>query len=65
MGLGAAVRRYANGIAGKPLGPGPGQSGQFGFDPISNFSHDFLKPFSITFDYHRMDLYIAGESLPR
>jgi hypothetical protein len=33
------------------------------FKTIANFSHNFLQPFAITFDYMDMNLYIAGESL--
>jgi hypothetical protein len=39
--------------------PGPGQSAQFGFDLIANFTHEFFKPFAITFDYTGMKLSIA------
>jgi tetratricopeptide (TPR) repeat protein len=33
------------------------------FKTIANFSHIFLKPFAITFDYLAMNLYLTGESL--
>src|SRR5262245_9259648 len=33
------------------------------FDTIANFTHDFFKPFTITFDFTDMNLYITGESL--
>jgi hypothetical protein len=61
ISLGKAVGRDINGFAAKtpPLGfPGPGQSAQFGFDLIANFTHDFFKPFAITFDYTNMQLLI-------
>ncbi|MDX3192730.1 hypothetical protein PV458_30350 [Streptomyces sp. MN03-5084-2B] len=38
--------------------PGPGQAGQFGFTPIANFTHEFFKPFAVTFDYAAMRLFI-------
>ncbi|SEH03442.1 Aspartyl protease [Nonomuraea solani] len=64
ISLGDTVRHDADGIAGpsSPMGPGPGQSSQFGFDIIANFSHDFVRPFAITFDYTHMHLNIAGKS---
>jgi Aspartyl protease/Tetratricopeptide repeat len=33
------------------------------FDTIANFTHNFFKPFAITFDFTDMNLYITGESL--
>ncbi|ONI89329.1 hypothetical protein ALI144C_05135 [Actinosynnema sp. ALI-1.44] len=64
IGIGKAVNHSAEGVAEPPsMGPGPGQSGQFGFDVIANFSHAFLKPFTITFDYTTTHLYAkAGPS---
>jgi tetratricopeptide (TPR) repeat protein len=61
--LGNAVRRnitgnaVENALPGIP--PGPGQSAQFGFDLIANFTHEFFKPFAITFDYVGMKLTIT------
>ncbi|WP_157246900.1 retropepsin-like aspartic protease [Nonomuraea typhae] len=66
ISLGRAVGRDLPGTAEEKAGPGtpgPGQSAQFGFDLIANFSHEFFKPFAITFDYTGMRLYITGESL--
>jgi hypothetical protein len=66
ISLGRAVGRRVNGLAaaGVPIGfPGPGQSAQFGFDLIANFTHDFFKPFAVTFDYTRMQLAIEISSL--
>ncbi|WP_049557062.1 aspartyl protease family protein [Nonomuraea sp. SBT364] len=62
ISLGRAVRRKVRGIALEkviPGFPGPGQSESFGFDLIANFSHEFFKPFAITFDYTDMHLYIT------
>lgn len=39
--------------------PGPGQSERFGFDLTANFTHEFFKPFAITFDYTAMDFLIT------
>jgi hypothetical protein len=33
------------------------------FEMIANFTHNFFKPFAITFDFTDMNLYITGESL--
>ncbi|GII95575.1 aspartyl protease family protein [Sinosporangium siamense] len=66
ISLGKAVQRNVRGrVADKvfPGFPGPGQSAQFGFDLIANFTHEFFKPYAITFDYTNMHLYIAGKSL--
>jgi predicted aspartyl protease len=32
----------------------------FGFETIANFTHEFFKPYAITFDYADMNFYIAG-----
>lgn len=63
ISIGNAVNYYAGALAGPPsaMGPGPGQSAYFGFDIIANFSHDFLRPFTITFDYINMHLYAKAE----
>ncbi|WP_329427115.1 aspartyl protease family protein [Streptosporangium sp. NBC_01495] len=62
ISLGRAVGRNLRGHAAEkvfPGFPGPGQSAQFGFDLIANFSHEFFKPFAITFDYTDMHLHIT------
>lgn len=62
ISLGGAVGRNVRGHAAEqvfPGFPGPGQSAQFGFDLIANFTHEFFKPFAITFDYTDMHLYIT------
>lgn len=61
LSLGRAVGRGIRGFASERGGmgiPGPGQGTQFGFTPIANFTHEFFKPFSITFDYTGMHVYI-------
>jgi tetratricopeptide (TPR) repeat protein len=60
ISLGRAVGRNVRGIAGPLLGS---HGGQILFDTIANFTHNFFKPFAITFDYTDMNLYITGESL--
>ncbi|WP_433008689.1 aspartyl protease family protein [Kribbella sp. CA-294648] len=62
ISLGNAVRRNIRGNAVEKLGPGipgPGQSAQFGFDLIANFTHEFFKPYAVTFDYVGMKLSIT------
>ncbi|MBE1537581.1 tetratricopeptide repeat protein [Actinomadura algeriensis] len=62
IGLGGAI---GHGIPGHAVDkvfpglPGPGQSAQFGFDLIANFTHEFFKPFAVTFDYGAMHLSIT------
>lgn len=61
ISLGRAVGRDVRGLASERGGmgmPGPGQAGMFGFTPIANFTHEFFKPFAITFDYTDMHVYI-------
>ncbi|TDE49931.1 tetratricopeptide repeat protein [Nonomuraea mesophila] len=61
ISLGRAVGRNLPGHAAEkvfPGFPGPGQSAMFGFDLIANFSHEFFKPYAITFDYRSMHLSI-------
>ncbi len=63
ISLGRAVRHNLLGHAAEkvfPGLPGPGQSAQFGFDLIANFTHEFFKPYAITFDYTTMHLHITG-----
>ncbi|MFI9550808.1 tetratricopeptide repeat protein [Nonomuraea endophytica] len=60
--LGSAVRHDVRGHAAEkvfPGLPGPGQSAQFGFDMIANFTHEFFKPYAVTFDYTRMRMSIS------
>ncbi|MGW7484254.1 aspartyl protease family protein [Nonomuraea muscovyensis] len=62
ISLGRAVRRDIRGHAVEkvfPGFPGPGQSVPFGFDLIANFTHEFFKPYAITFDYTDMHLSIT------
>lgn len=62
ISLGQAVRHDVRGHAVEKLGPGipgPGQSAQFGFDLLANFTHEFFKPYAVTFDYTRMKLSIT------
>jgi tetratricopeptide (TPR) repeat protein len=62
ISLGGAVGRNLPGHAAEtvfPGLPGPGQSAQFGFDMIANFTHEFFKPFAITFNYTDMKLFIT------
>ncbi|GAA3467524.1 aspartyl protease family protein [Nonomuraea roseola] len=65
ISLGRAVRRDVHGMAAEkvfPGLPGPGQSAQFGFDLIANFTHEFFKPYAVTFDYERMRMSISRSS---
>ncbi|MFE5325564.1 tetratricopeptide repeat protein [Embleya sp. NPDC056575] len=62
IGLGGAVRRNVQGMGAEkvfPGFPGPGQSAQFGFDLIANFTHEFFKPYAVSFDYVGMKLSIT------
>ncbi|MFG3689639.1 aspartyl protease family protein [Micromonospora sp. NPDC047740] len=62
ISLGKAVGHEVSGMAVTttwPGFPGPGQSALFGFDIIANFTHKFLKPFAITFDYTHRHFYIT------
>ncbi|MEU0510650.1 aspartyl protease family protein [Amycolatopsis sp. NPDC006125] len=61
IALGRAVGHDVRGSAsaGPVEGtPGPGQSAMFGFDIIANFTHEFFKPFAVTFDYTGMNCYL-------
>ncbi|MFI6602880.1 hypothetical protein ACIBHX_42075 [Nonomuraea sp. NPDC050536] len=63
ISLGRAVGRDLGGHAAEkvfPGLPGPGQSAPFGFDVIANFTHEFFKPYAVTFDYTHMHLHITG-----
>ncbi|TDD93505.1 aspartyl protease family protein [Actinomadura rubrisoli] len=63
ISLGRAVRRNVPGHAAEkvfPGFPGPGQSVPFGFDLIANFTHEFFKPFAVTFDYTDMSLWVGS-----
>lgn len=57
ISLGSAVGRHVPGVVSSVL-PGSGQNG-FGFQTIGNFTHEFFKPFAVTFDYLRMNLYVT------
>ncbi|TDD02944.1 tetratricopeptide repeat protein [Nonomuraea deserti] len=62
ISLGKAIRRNVPGSAAEktfPGYPGPGQAEQFGFEIIANFSHEFFKPFAVTFDFSGMNLVIT------
>src|SRR5262249_49352532 len=61
ISLGRAVGRNVRGLAG-PLATLLLRQ-ILKFDTIANFTHDFFKPFAITFDFTDMNLYLAGESL--
>jgi hypothetical protein len=54
MSLGKAVRENIPGIAGPTS-----FDEMFGFETIGNFTHEFFKPFAITFDFTAMDFYVA------
>ncbi|CAG6395059.1 aspartyl protease family protein [Streptomyces cocklensis] len=54
ISIGDAVGRHLPGSAG----PTPWE-GQTGFDLIGNFTHEFFKPFAVTFDYVGMNLFIG------
>jgi hypothetical protein len=61
ISLGRAVGHDVLGFASERGGigiPGPGQAAQFGFTPIANVTHEFFKPFAVTFDYTGMHVYI-------
>lgn len=61
ISLGRAVGYGVNGLAseGPAIGaPGPSQAQMFGFTPIANFTHEFFKPYAITFDYTEMNVVI-------
>lgn len=55
MSLGNAVRRDMPGIIGPRLAE------QFTFEVIGGFTHEFYKPFAVTFDFVAMNLYITGD----
>ncbi|WP_026414026.1 retropepsin-like aspartic protease [Actinomadura oligospora] len=62
MSLGRAVGRNVLGYAVEkvfPGLPGPGLSSMVGFDLMANFSHEFFKPYAVTFDYASMRLRLA------
>ncbi|MEU8365315.1 aspartyl protease family protein [Nonomuraea sp. NPDC048882] len=59
ISLGKATRRRVKGWAEEKPKVGAGMK----FDTIANFTHDFFKPFAITFDYTHMNLYITGDSM--
>lgn len=57
ISLGDAVGRHVPGVV-TAHEPGAGPGG-FGFDTIGNFTHEFFKPFAITFDFLEMNLYVT------
>ncbi|GAB3426335.1 aspartyl protease family protein [Flindersiella endophytica] len=57
ISLGDAVGRHVPGIATAQL-PGDGPDG-FRFQTIANVTHEFFKPFAVTFDYTDMNLYVT------
>ncbi|MFC7591963.1 aspartyl protease family protein [Nonomuraea antimicrobica] len=59
ISLGKATRRRVKGWAEE----NPRVDDDMRFDTIANFTHDFFKPFAITFDYAHMNLYITGDSM--
>ncbi|MEO3796639.1 aspartyl protease family protein [Nonomuraea sp. B10E15] len=62
ISLGKAIGRNVPGNAAEKLFPGypsPGQADQFGFEPIANFTHEFFKPFALTFDFAGMNIFIT------
>ncbi|TDD79977.1 aspartyl protease family protein [Actinomadura rubrisoli] len=52
--LGAAVGRRIRGTAGPLL-----FDDRFKFDTLANFTHEFFKPYAITFDFADMNFYVA------
>jgi Aspartyl protease len=54
LSLGDAVRREMPGVVG-PLPPD-----LFTFEVIGSFAHEFYRPFTLTFDFVDMNLYISG-----
>jgi Aspartyl protease/Tetratricopeptide repeat len=63
ISLGRAVGRNIRGLA-FPL-PAMLPDELVKFKTIANFTHEFFKPFAITFDYMDMNFYLTGESLRR
>jgi tetratricopeptide (TPR) repeat protein len=61
ISLGRAVGHNIRGLAG-PLATQLLEQ-LLRFKTIANFTHNFFKPFAITFDFTDMNLYITGESL--
>jgi len=57
ISLGRAVGHDVRGVAGPLL-----VDSRFKFRTIANFTHNFFKPFAITFDFVDMNLYIAEAS---
>ncbi|MEV5568417.1 aspartyl protease family protein [Spirillospora sp. NPDC052269] len=59
MSMGRAVRHDVPGSAVEkvfPGLPGPGLSALLGFDLMANFTHEFFKPYAVTYDYTSMRL---------
>ncbi|ADP80286.1 pepsin/retropepsin-like aspartic protease family protein [Pseudofrankia inefficax] len=55
MRIGDAVRRH---LPGSAAGKMP-WDGMTQFDTIGNFTHEFFKPFAVTFDYVGMNLFVG------
>ncbi|HEY3868466.1 MAG TPA: aspartyl protease family protein [Actinocrinis sp.] len=60
IALGDAVGTHVPGAV-VPPGLTVGSTGPlaFGFQTIGNFTHEFFKPFAVTFDYLEMNLYVT------
>ena len=59
ISLGHAVGRHVPGVAGSVF-----QSDRFHFHTIANFTHEFFKPFAITFDFVDMRFYVQPATRP-
>ncbi|MFI6601411.1 aspartyl protease family protein [Nonomuraea sp. NPDC050536] len=57
IGLGRAVGKNVPGV----VGAWPWLD-LFGFETVGNFTHEFLKPRAITFDYANMNLYVTAKA---
>jgi predicted aspartyl protease len=60
ISLGDAVRRNVPGIVARGESRGPLDPNLFTFEVIAAFTHEFYKPFAVTFDFADMNLYITG-----
>ena len=60
ISLGDAVGTHVPGVV-VPPGLTAGGNGPlaFGFQTVGNFTHEFFKPFAVTFDYLEMNLYVT------
>jgi hypothetical protein len=67
IALGRAIGHDVPGLAVTavwPGLPGPGLSAMFGFDAMANFTHEYFKPFTVTFDYTAMRLSVTRPPTP-